>query len=186
MNIIRKAISTFAGISLAVLLFAALAPKATRGVAAALVQVTNTGTSPVPVEDHARQAVLLSIAATANGAFLIPFKNSSGSPFTMPAGKRLVIEQISGTLDLPAGSFPFGASLNGTLGAEYDSFLTTPTASFLGSGDILSQYRFSQSVRFYSDAPPSLVFAISGSSGFVIATATGYLVDCTGACPPQQ
>jgi hypothetical protein len=50
MNIIRKAISTFAGISLAVLLFAALAPKATRGVAAALVQVTNTSANPVP--DH--------------------------------------------------------------------------------------------------------------------------------------
>ena len=192
MNIMRKAISTFAGISLAVLLFAALAPKATRGVAAALVQVTNTGASPVPVEDHARQAVLLFInAATVFPASEIPFTNIVGSPFTIPANKRLVIEQISGQLALPAGSFPNLVALTGTLGGtrgfEYNANLTTPTETVFGNASQDSEFVFSQSWRLYSDPPPSLVFGIfSGSPGNLVAVATGYLVDCTGACPPQE
>jgi hypothetical protein len=53
MNLMRKTATTLGGIFLAVLLIAALAPKATRAVAAALVQVTNTTSNPVNVSDVA-------------------------------------------------------------------------------------------------------------------------------------
>ena len=42
MNLIRKVFTTLGAVFLAAILIAALAPKVTRGVAAALVQVTNT------------------------------------------------------------------------------------------------------------------------------------------------
>ena len=60
MNLIRKALTTLGGILLVAILIAALAPKATRAVAAALVQITNTAANPVPnrdVDNAPRQAV---------------------------------------------------------------------------------------------------------------------------------
>ncbi len=187
MNMIRKSISYLGSIALLALLLSALAPRAARGVAAALVQVTNTSADPVPVEDHARQAVLLfAYSSSVQTAVLIPFYDAHGGPFTIPPGKRLVIEFVSGRLYLPAGSFPVGASLNGTLGTDYDEFLVTPAITYYGSGDILSISSFSQSVRFYTDTPPSIVFSVSGAASGADVTASGYLVDCTGACPAQE
>ena len=51
MNLIRKVLTTLGGILLAALLIAALAPKATRGLTAAMVQVVNTNSNPVPYFD---------------------------------------------------------------------------------------------------------------------------------------
>lgn len=59
MNMIRKSMTLLGSITLLALLLTALTPRAAHGVAAALVLVSNTGADPVPVEDHARQAVLL-------------------------------------------------------------------------------------------------------------------------------
>jgi hypothetical protein len=186
MNITRKAITTLGGIFLAALLISALAPQAARGVAAALVQIANTGADPVPIEDHARQAVLLvAESLSVQSSVLIAFSGTHG-PFSIPAGKRLVIESVSGTLYLPAGSFPVGAALHGTLGTDYDQFLAPPTITLSGTGDILSLSTFSQPVRFYTDTTPSIVFSVSGSASSTYVTASGYLVNCAGACPAQQ
>jgi hypothetical protein len=185
-NIIRNAISALGGIFLAALMLAALMPRAARGVAAALVQIVNTDANPVATEDHARQAVVLSaFSESVSVGGEIPFTSVNGSPFSVPTGKRLVIEQISGALDLKSGSSVTGAALSGSFGSTsfYDTFLTTPTLTFFGGGDLLSEYKFSQSVRLYTDTTPSINFGIVSSSlGTVIATASGYLVDCTGAC----
>lgn len=51
MNRIQKLATTLAGILLVVLVLVALAPQAARGVAAALVQITNTTANPVPNRD---------------------------------------------------------------------------------------------------------------------------------------
>jgi hypothetical protein len=186
MNITRKAVTTLGGIFLAALLITALAPKAARGVAAALVQIANTGADPVPVEDHARQAVLLiADASIVDTASPIAFSGTHGA-FSIPPGKRLVIESVSGRLYLPAGSYPVGASLNGTLGTNYDEFLAPPEITFFGSGEILTISSFSQSVHFYTDTPPAIVFSVSGPASSAYVIASGYLVDCTGACPAQQ
>ena len=50
MKILHRTLTSLGGILLAALLITALAPKAARGVAAALVQVTNTASSAVPTE----------------------------------------------------------------------------------------------------------------------------------------
>ncbi len=186
MNMIRKSMTLLGSITLLALLLTALTPRAAHGVAAALVLVSNTGADPVPVEDHARQAVLLvAESSTVESSVLIPFRDAHGAPFAIPAGKRLVIEFVSGTLYLPAGSFPVGASLNGTLGADYDELLVPPAVTYYGSGDIQSLSTFSQSVHFYTDNPPAIVFSVSGTASSTYVTASGYLVDCTGACPAQ-
>jgi len=128
--------------------------------------------------------LLIAEASTVNSASPIAFAGAHGT-FSIPPGKRLVIESVSGRLSLPVGSFPVGASLNGTLGINYDEFLAPPEITFYGSGDILTISSFSQSVRFYTDAPPSIVFSVSGPASSAYVIASGYLVDCTEACPAQ-
>jgi hypothetical protein len=95
MNIVGKAASALGGIFLSALLIAALAPKATRGIAAALVQVTNTAANPVAASD----------AGYANEPFA--WEGSGGPPgestsFVVPSStadggtvQRLVIENVT-------------------------------------------------------------------------------------------
>jgi hypothetical protein len=96
-----------------------------------------------------------------------------------------VIESVSGGLYLPAGSIPVGASLNGTLGTNYDEFLAPPEITFYGNGDILTISSFSQPVHVYTDTPPAIVFSDFGPASSAYVIASGHLVDCTGACPAQ-
>lgn len=105
MNVIRKAVSALGGIFLAALLIAALAPKATRAVAAALVQVTNNSANPVPTYDSGTRfeaslcyffgpvsTALNACAADANAnTFKVPTVTSAGA-----AVKRLVVDNVSG------------------------------------------------------------------------------------------
>lgn len=117
MNILRKTATTLGGIFLAALLIAALAPKATRGVAAALVQVTNTSANPVPVSAADSPAnfpfaTFLCIESPGEGCqpfstFLVPTTTSTGLPV-----KRLVIENVSGTCEITPGVTGFVLSLS--------------------------------------------------------------------------
>jgi hypothetical protein len=104
MNITRKALSAIGGIFLAALLIAALAPKAARGVAAALVEVTNTSVNPVPTYDsstrfQAEICVFSGPVATAenfcgsntSSSFVVPANTSGGA-----AVKRLVVDNMGG------------------------------------------------------------------------------------------
>jgi hypothetical protein len=98
MNLLRKTATTLGGIFFAVLLIAALAPKATRGIAAALVQIANGPTSPVPVgngQDSGGKTLPLSTRDAEN-----PAHN---------------VVRLTGTITVPAGSFDGDATL-GTLG----------------------------------------------------------------------
>jgi hypothetical protein len=108
MNLIRKVLSTLGGILLAALLIAALAPRATRGLAAAMVQVVNTPSNPVPyfdVNNPATEPFDASLCASRNAAvfgdgFVCAVGNSFVVPTTTPDGRavtRAVIEQASGT-----------------------------------------------------------------------------------------
>jgi hypothetical protein len=98
MKTMRKAISALGGIFLAALLIAALAPKAARGVAAALVQVTNTGANPVPtVSAEALNSF------DANGRCQFNGTDNGFNDFclldpiyTVPSGQIAVIEHASG------------------------------------------------------------------------------------------
>jgi hypothetical protein len=127
MNLVRKKATALGGILFAVILIAALVPKATRGVAATLVQVTNTAANPVSIS---------AADSPANFPFAAPLCFSLESAdcevprFTVPATtstglavKRLVIENVSGTCALSPGI------------SDFVLFLSTPVA---GSSNPLS------------------------------------------------
>jgi hypothetical protein len=107
MNLIRKAFTTLGGVFLAALLIAALAPRATRGVAAALVQVTNTASNPVPTEDGPGNFPFdASVCAETGGTFCGGLTEGFFVPLTTSTGaavKRLVIEDVSSTCDVQPG-----------------------------------------------------------------------------------
>ena len=89
MNLMRKAATTLGGIFLAVLLIAALAPKATRGIAAALVQVTNTTANPVPtvsVDDPANFPYAAVLCRGMEGFCPSNFSNSVTVPLVTTTG----------------------------------------------------------------------------------------------------
>lgn len=98
----RKSVTLLGSITLLALMLAALLPRAARGVAAALVQVTNTSASPVPtVSAEAFNSF------DANGLcqfFGTDFSNDVfhndfcwvDPIYTVPAGKIAVIEHASG------------------------------------------------------------------------------------------
>jgi hypothetical protein len=110
MNFVRKTATTLGGIFFAVLLIAALAPKATQGVAAALVQVTNTASNAVPTEDGPGNFpfVAAGLCAEPEGksecgnlqaGFSVPATTSTGA-----AVKRLVIEDLTASCSIDTGS----------------------------------------------------------------------------------
>jgi hypothetical protein len=106
-----KSISTGTGaVVLAGLIFSLIAPKTARGVASALVQVTNTASNPVPNLDTERNGRILYESAptvTGCGAQTCTFLFA-----VVPAGYRLHAQNISAVLLATGGSgTPFTAVL---------------------------------------------------------------------------
>jgi hypothetical protein len=106
-----KSILTGTGaVILAGLILTLLAPKAAQGVAAALVQVTNTAANPVPNLDTERNGRIMYESA--------PTKTGCGTGtcvfefLTVPTGYRLHAQNISAVLRATSGSgTPFTAEL---------------------------------------------------------------------------
>jgi hypothetical protein len=110
MNVIRKAVSALGGVFLAALLLSALAPKATRAIAAALVQIVPGSTTHVGQNESS----LVSLFCTAIGARAACFPvDSSGNidftaGYTVPTGSTLVItdyEYFTSEEGAPAGKY---------------------------------------------------------------------------------
>jgi hypothetical protein len=97
MKMIRKAVSALGGIFLAALLIAALAPKATRGIAAALVQITNTASTPAimqGVSTLASQNVEVFCGASldpAVAACINRLAPTNTTNYQVPAGQNFVV-----------------------------------------------------------------------------------------------
>jgi len=94
MNVIRKVVAALGAIFLLALLLAALAPKATHAVAAALVQVTNTAANPVPnkdVDEPARHP----FSASCTGDFATALSFSATCNIPVPAGEEVVLQSES-------------------------------------------------------------------------------------------
>jgi hypothetical protein len=133
MNLLRKTATTLGGIFFAVLLIAALAPKATRGIAAALVQVTNTASSPVPNRDVDNPATEPFDASLCNSDVATGDPCSGvGKNFTVPtttpdgrAVARAVIEQVSGNC-LTTETRLLIVELSPVGGAHPSTYLPTP------------------------------------------------------------
>jgi hypothetical protein len=179
MNVIRKSLTLLGSISLLALLLAALAPRAARGVAAALVQVTNTTSNPVPT-------------ISADNPAKHPFQSScigqsssgdASCTFGVPAGQELVIQggTIRAFLNPAAGQLVQGTiapSANGR--SEFH---------FFGLQDIGINFGLSGSPHEYVGTLPYTVYADPESQVSISvflgnpsqsvsfdATITGYLV----------
>jgi hypothetical protein len=97
MNYVRKVLSSLGGIFLAALLIAAVAPKAARGVAAAFVQVVNTPADPVVTTDSLGTATLLQVNCSVSSEIGLAGNFTSQTCFTVPAGKRAIVENVDGS-----------------------------------------------------------------------------------------
>ena len=149
MNYLRKAISALGGIFLAALLIAALAPKATHAIAAALVQVVNTPANPVVTTDSLGTATLLQLNCQVSSTVGSNGNSFSDNCFTVPAGKRAVVENVDGVC-----STANGASISGTavIVGTFSGVLHQIPLHFEGLtafGFINYDYNFP--VRFYAD-----------------------------------
>lgn len=162
MNIIRKTLTTLGGIFFAVLLIAALAPKATRGIAAALVQVTNTTANPVPTVSADSPAnfpfaasLCLEAPSGSCGAqsFVVPTTTSTGLPV-----KRLVIENVSGSCNLTPGISQFQLDLEVPVaGSSIPLFFPFPLVPASPSNSAGRFIVGGSAVRIYAD-PGTTVF----------------------------
>jgi hypothetical protein len=90
MNVMRKAVSALGGIFLAALLIAALAPKATRGVAAALVQIV-PGTTTHVGQNESQLVFLVCQSGNAYCNAVDPTAEVSTTPYVVPSGFTLIV-----------------------------------------------------------------------------------------------
>ena len=179
MNLLRKTATTLGGIFFAVLLIAALAPKATRGIAAALVQVTNTPSNPVPDRDidlPARHPVTLTSQSPSAGE--IPFTSVDQTPFSVPVGKRLVVDSVSGFVLANSTDASVTIMLGCSIATGKSrglSAFTVPIANTAGGV-------FVSSPKVYCDPGEPIFLNISGtpilSANYILI---GHLVDCSSA-----
>jgi hypothetical protein len=183
MDFIRRSFTVLGAIVFAVLVLAVLTPRAERGVATALgqaapapVQVANTSATPVPVEDPARKGVTL-LSRTPFGWFSDML--SEGTEYKVPAGQRLVIEDISGSFNTPTD-----AHISHTLVSAVGYHTFVPHLVTQGNFNI---YKFSEKTWFYADPQEGISLWIDTTGGYeitgVLAFLHGHLVDCTNACP---
>lgn len=150
------------------------------------VTVTNT---PLTIDgnNNSRNVVRLALFGTADSQNTPLGDISTGLPYTVPAGKRLVVQYVSLIADPPTGT-----GLTPSLGASGSiDFIVLPMTLQVSnvhgpnSNDSLVA---SIPVLFYVDANNQILFDIVsqnnswGQFGFWDIHATGYLIDCNGSC----
>jgi hypothetical protein len=152
MKYVKRMLMVAGGMALAGILGVAIVPKATHGLAAAMVQVVNTAASPVIAQDTARQAaqiVTLSGQVVANSfsrVFLFnqlsPQGGTTGPSYVVPSGQNLVITSIEFAPSAGSGSLKM-VLLNGFNIETYEEWdipagaitaLQYPTGLVIGSG----------------------------------------------------
>jgi hypothetical protein len=146
--------------------------------------VTNDAAHPVPVtsaDDQGRQA----FAFFKNDSFGSP-EDSHSVSFTVPTGKRLVIESVSinGAVDTGSGQKVVLTAVQASVNGQFEDYIMAPTFSGTStSGRDL--YTVSQPTTIYADGGTDVrVFATRNTfSGGAIMNASvqGHLIDCSAA-----
>jgi hypothetical protein len=145
------------------------------------VQVGNTTANPVLVRDAnnpAFQPFQVSGAINLNDGVNAA---AQSQPFTVGPGKRLVIEHISATGQLPSGQKFTSIQIFNVGGGYGTNHYLTATMMGSVSGGTIDQFATSQPVRLYAD-PGTSVFAVAYRSeaagqGGLFFTVSGYLVN---------
>ena len=210
--------------ALAALVFAIANPRTVQALAATLVQVANTAANPVPVagtidvsslpavqlasgqaiaDSSGRQGIMLhnqfSVPSGPGVIVLEAREHARGlnGPFVVPAGKRLVIQDVSLLVFISQGTPILSSGLVlQTLGGNntvFEGRLEVPL-TFRGSSTVLvggqDKYSAEAHVTAYVDAGSSVDVSVARESinGALTVSYTiiGYLVDCGAeGCLPQ-
>jgi hypothetical protein len=107
------------------------------------VTVANPASSPVPVRD-VDHAALQPVSGECNAVYGTVTNLKQCTLYTVPAGKRLVVETVMYQLAIETTGFPYGATFGNTSGVA--AFAFAPT--FVGS-DGINHYANTVSTRFY-------------------------------------
>jgi len=174
MNYVRKVLSSLGGIFLTALLIAALAPKAARGVAAALVQVVNPTLNPVNVSESQANVFV----ATCDSISRAVAGNSCS--ISVPAGKRFVVQTVSFLAQTNPGVRVTFAELKANVNGV-SSFLEF-AVPFSANDGAFDNSVASGEVRFYADGNNSgqlgcILNFSNVTNGDIVCRAVGYLVD---------
>ena len=184
---------TAAACALLVLTFSIIGPRAVKAAVATLVQVSNTSANPVPTVELGNPGRIPYRVAQ-------PPYNCDVQPVclmqfpTVPAGHRLVIQHVSGGLDMIYT--PTNVSMTLSTSTTLLSNFFAPVAGPFGGGIYLSY--FDQPVLGYVDAgdAPQLNMVIGSPATYGAQQAffakaamqvvlSGYELDCTiAACAP--
>jgi hypothetical protein len=187
MNYIKKALTTLGGIFLAAFLIAALAPKATHAIVAALVQVVNTTANPV-------------VNLSADTSTRVPYQSTQTFSWTqtsvygsqlitfaqVPAGYRLVTENVSAYLYINSGN----PTPNGNICTQFNQTTCFPFFSGIYTGSDGFSGIINQQVTRYVGPGDTPLLAIEAAysvtnPGFPnTVTLTGHLESCVVVgCP---
>jgi hypothetical protein len=153
MQFAKRLFMGLGAVALMAVLLTLAAPKAVRGVVATLVQVTNTVSTTESLGTDPILQASCTIYGFPNGGNLVGKEEC----YTVPAGKRAVIEEVDGYCGSPSQvSLPY--MLTGVAGA---SVIHTLPLQQLQSGYYPFAHAFSLTtpVRFYSDPGTSINFA---------------------------
>jgi hypothetical protein len=146
------------------------------------VTVVNNATNPVPirnVDNPVQQAVtFIAEVAVPDGSF----GEVNSSAFTVPAGKRLVLEYVSGYAFLQPGQKPLvemTTALN--FSGYFHSLTAVPQGDFPAVFARPEAFTINQVLRLYSDGafPLGIQLTRNASTGLALLqlTFSGYLVD---------
>lgn len=185
MNVLRRIAMAIGGTVMVALVIGLFAPKTVHAVVSALVTVANTSSNPVPVSNINEPAL-----EAYQDFCRADLSVGTGCNFqTIPAGKRLVIQDADISLAAAPGGRPYYVALFTPL-ALNGSVVTVGhhlTATFMGSQpNVADWFETHQTVRLYVDPnqTPSCSVRITatktlgdGTDAFVFCNISGYLVN---------
>jgi hypothetical protein len=146
MNLFRKSITLLGSIVLLALILAALAPRTARGVAAALVQITNTTSTPVPTSDVSPLQPFVQTCIGVGPGYAV---TGVDCQFSIPTGQRLVVETASMLVLTSSGVVVSNAGVSTMKPGLAEVFVPVV---FTSSVNGINLHTGSQAMRLYADS----------------------------------
>ena len=162
MKLLKEALGVLGALVVLMAIVALVAPKRAHAVVAALVQVTNTNSNPVPTQDVGKDLATnewFECSTSETGSEVV-----SCEPFTVPAGQRFVIDEIDGFCVPAAGQSiqSGGASFIEGGAPALPSFAMTPEGTAGGS----ALYAYNVPTHYVVDPGSPITFlAITTGTG---------------------
>lgn len=186
MRLLKQALTVLGTVVVVAIIAALVVPKTAHAIVATAVQVVNTAATPVPVSSDGRNVVRLNFIGQSFSSFSengVMNDANTLMPYTVPAGKRLVIDSVSVWALPPTGQRVFASFNNGLTTTFIPVFFQE---AFFGAGSDVLQNAIE--VRDYVEPGGQYFWQIQRSdiTGFMNFEfqAVGHLVDCTngGGC----